>query len=75
MIAEQSRPTPLPEISELRERRLRARVRLADAAAVAGFSVAKASRLERFPDRSNHEDLRRLQDAVEHVAKELEAAS
>lgn len=54
--------------SRPREFRLRRGVTLAEAARLAGLSLARASEIERYPDRARSGELERLRAAVDRAA-------
>lgn len=61
----------LPALSELREYRLRNRVRLQDVSTYSGLSLTRLSRIERAPDLAKEEELRAHRAAVDRAAREL----
>ena len=58
----------MPPLTEAREHRLRQGVTLIEAAVFGDFTLARASEIERFPERARPGELERLGEAVDQAA-------
>jgi hypothetical protein len=60
----------MPKMTEPRAHRLRLGIPLIKAAVYADLSLARASEIERFPDRARPGELEALREAVDRAARE-----